>query len=189
MSMLRKLNRGFLLFIILVIVVAIYLIINGISHKEDKKEIIAICEEYIPKEVAYGMLPEQYREDGNSMPSEQVVNYIDQMKEDLTSYYANEINYENLIEYLEKNINSLSKGEYIVTKYEKTIKNIETITFNGDTARVSIVSNTTYHSEDIKSDDVQIDDYIVFQKINGKWKITSTTLSATNNFMNYNAYN
>ena len=40
MNFLKKINRGFLLLIVCILVVAIYLIISGVSSSKDKKEII-----------------------------------------------------------------------------------------------------------------------------------------------------
>lgn len=176
MKLLKKINRGFLLLIVLIIAVSIYLIASAVTETKEKKQIVSICEEYIGKEVSYNMLPEQYRENPASMTTEELSAYIGEMKETLKSYYVdNEKSYIYLLDGLEEDLKSQHKGLDVVYNYEKEIAKFDNITFHGNSVSVEMTCNTAYSSEDSQASS-QTSDYMTLQKDGGKWKVTYSSL-------------
>jgi len=172
MKFLRKMNRGFLLLIVCILVAVIYLVVCGVIQSKDKKEVVALCDKYIQVELSYSILPEQYRENPTSMPTEEVQKYLDNMKKDITSYYVgNKVSYSAKLSELGLNFMSLLQGQTSVTQYEKIVQKYTDITFKDDKCTLTAQSLTTYNGEQNMTSDV-----FALQKIKGKWKITSDTL-------------
>ncbi len=176
MKLLKKINRGLLLLIVLIIAVSIYLIASAVTDTKEKKQIVSLCEEYIGKEISYNMLPEQYRENPTSMTAEELSAYIGEMKETLKSYYVdNEKSYIYLLDSLEENLKSQHKGLNIIYDYEKEIAKFDSITFHGNSVSVKLTCNTAYSSEDSQASS-QTSDYMTLQKDGGEWKVTYSSL-------------
>lgn len=172
MKILKKMNRGFLLLIVCLVAVAIYLITSGIIQSKDKKEIVALCEEYIQVELTYSILPEEYREDPSSMSTEELEVLLDAMKTDITSYYVdNEATYSSILSTLSLNMLGLLQGQTTVTQYEKIVQKFTDITFVDDKATLTARCLTTYNGEQNMTEDT-----FALQKIDGEWKLTSSSL-------------
>lgn len=177
MKLSKKINRGFLLLIVLIIAVSVYLISSAVMETKEKKQIVSLCKEYVGKEISYYMLPEQYRSNPDSMGADELSAYIGKMKETLKFYYVdNERSYIYLLDSLEDSLKSQQKGLDVVLEYEKEIVKFESIIFHGNSVSVKFTCNTVYSSEDSQSSS-QTSDYMTLQKDGGEWKVTYSNLT------------
>ena len=173
MKVIKKMNRGLIFLFILIIATIIYLVIAGIIDSSNKKEIVKLSQEYLQAEMNYHILPEEYRENGTEMPDEEVDEFIDEMKNELSKFYVdNKSSYENLFEYMESDIRDMSNGILIVTNYEKVVQRITDVNFDNNKATATLVCLTSYNGKTF-----QTNDYLAFQKINDEWKLTYSELT------------
>ena len=68
MSFLRRINRGIVLAIVLVIGLSCYLVVDNIAFKEEREAIKQVIENYTKDMETFLLLPEQYREIGVAVP-------------------------------------------------------------------------------------------------------------------------
>ena len=109
MKILKKINRGLILTVIVVIGVAVYLGCLGSAQAADREEIISICEDYIKAETGYSMLPEKYRKENPEIPEQELDAYINEAKTELKKFYVdNENTYKYLLERIESSLKSRS---------------------------------------------------------------------------------
>lgn len=162
MNLLKKLNRGVLLLIILLIGSIVYLVISGVIQSADKKEIVAICQEYIQTELKYSTIPE-----GTDYET-----YTEEMKKEIKSYYIDNIDsYEPKIAELGINLLYVAMGQTTVTQYEKQVIKFTDINFDGDKVTLTANCLTIYNGEQNTTED-----YFALQKVDGEWKITYAEL-------------
>lgn len=162
MNLLKKFNRGVLLLFVLLIGAAVYLIVSGIIQSNDKKEIVAICQDYIQTELKYSVMPEDVENEA----------FLEEMESDIKSFYIdNEDSYQPKLTELTLNLMYMTMGQTIVTQYDKQVIKFTDITFNGDKVTLTANCLTTYNGEQNTTEDE-----LALQKVDGKWKITYAKL-------------
>ncbi len=188
MKVLAKINRGVILTVVVLLGVAAYLIGLEVMHSSARKEIGALCEEYVQAELGYHMLPEEYRGATPGMTEAELDSYIAQMKEDLTPYYVNnEQTYQYLFSSLEQSLRNQAQGYDVTYELTKDIMQTE-ITFDGDKARVQLscyttLKGTTAYTPDIaattpnNSVSRETRDTLYLQRVDGEWKLTYSNLT------------
>ncbi len=182
----KKINRGLILTFAVVLGVAVYLVGLEAVRSKDKEEIKKVCEAYLQMEVAYHMLPEEYRKEQPDIAGPALDEYIRKMQEEITSYYVdNEQCYRYLLERLEENLRAQAEGKGVIYQFEKNIRRYESLSFNGNTVKVTFTSFSTLDgppggpgSEEnrMESQGDTIDE-ITLQKVDGKWKVVFSNLS------------
>ena len=190
MKVLAKINRGVILTVVVLLGVAAYLIGLEVMHSSARKEIGALCEEYIQAELRYHMLPEEYRGATPGMTEAELDGYIAQMKEDLTPYYVdNEQTYRYLFNSLEESLRNQAQGYDVTYELTKDIMKTE-ITFDGDKASVDLFCYTTMkgtaaYAPDVAASTTTRDssasgetlDTLYLQRVDGEWKLTYSNLT------------
>lgn len=193
MKILSKINRGAILTTGVILVVIAYLIVHSALQNMEKPEIKKICEAYIQKEISYNMLPADYRKVKPAMPEAALEKYLKSMKTDIIAFYpSNEQYYKFIIQSITTDLTNQAKGTGVVFSYAKTILRYDDLNFDGDTVDVRFTSNSTMEvqsqsgiASSIKEKIAgEIQDNVILQKIDGKWKVvySSITRPTGNNY-------
>lgn len=186
MKIWKKINKGFLLTLIVLLALIIYLVGVEEQRKEDKTNIQKATEEFIEFTDKYTVLPEEMQTLTEKISKEKVEKYETEMKtklEDLMISNEEAVKIQNQI--LVSNLeNGYSQGE-IKSKQERKITKITSYEFDGDQVTVTFNSkletNTKYLNEEKeeqerkKSLDI-IGEEVVLQKVDGEWKIVYSNL-------------
>lgn len=186
MKIWKKINKGFLLTLIVLLALIIYLVGVEEQRKEDKTNIQKATEEFIEFTDKYTVLPEEMQTLTEKISKEKVEKYETEMKtklEDLMISNEEAVKIQNQI--LVSNLeNGYSQGE-IKSKQERKITKITSYEFDGDQVTVTFNSkletNTKYLNEENeeqerkKSLDI-IGEEVVLQKVDGEWKIVYSNL-------------
>ena len=83
MKLLKKINLGLILTIIVVLAVAIYSINVELKRNKEKDTIKTVCEDFIKTTSDYVSLPEEYQSLTNKISEEDFNKYINEMKDKL----------------------------------------------------------------------------------------------------------
>lgn len=186
MKIWKKINKGFLLTLIVLLALIIYLVGVEEQRKEDKTNIQKATEEFTEFTDKYTVLPEEMQTLTEKISKEKVEKYETEMKtklEDLMISNEEAVKIQNQI--LVSNLeNGYSQGE-IKSKQERKITKITSYEFDGDQVTVTFNSkletNTKYLNEENeeqerkKSLDI-IGEEVVLQKVDGEWKIVYSNL-------------
>ena len=198
MRVLKKINKGLVLTIIVVLALTIYLVNVEKGRKADKEIINNVCEEFIDITDKYAVLPENIRnimkntslqeiQNGlNGIAKEEKEQYLKEMKTELEKIMIDNqevinMQYESLENELEASYNIQS----VRTKIERNITKIKSYEFDGNQVTVTFNSklkistvNLTANSEEKENQEkIDItDDTIILQKVDGKWKVTYSLL-------------
>lgn len=183
MKFIKKINRGLILTLIVVIAVASYLTVLHFSRKADREELKAYIEEYLPKEAQMYVLTEEkaakYRDDGDKAYDNMVSDTEAQLSEFFTD---NILCYESLADSIASTLKSqLDYESTEISMLNVGIKKISRINFSGNTAEVSVTVKLDYEgssnligysaADSIKNTSYEYDASFVFQKHNGEWKL------------------
>lgn len=193
MKILSRINRGAILTTGVILLVIGYLIVHSALQNMEKPEIKKICEAYVQKELSYNMLPVEYRKDKPVIPKEALEKYLTSMKTDIIAFYpSNEQYYKFIIQSITTDLTNQAKGAGVVFSYTKSIIRYDDLIFDGDTVDVRFTSNSTMEVQSqagigssIKDKFTEeIQDNIILQKIDGKWKVvySAITRPTGNNF-------
>jgi len=207
MKFLRKINKGLILTIIVLIVLIVYLINVEAKRNSEKPNIEIAVKEYINLINKYAVMPEEYQKVyGYSLiVDEKKQNEIDNAKEEQLKKFENElkqysINNENVlniqIEMLRRLIDN--KNDFInnvITKYDKKITKINKYAFDDDQVIVSFNSEVETEvkylegmEEKAKLDEQECNnESITLKFVDGKWQIVyaDLTIFNGNNYINY----
>lgn len=184
MSILKKINRGALLTLILLLGVIIYLIALSAVQSREKPRIEEICRQYVAAEVAYSLLPADYRTEGIAVPEEELGDYIQEMETAIRPFYLDNEKVVSLaLDRLADNLrNQAEKGNRLLL-FEKEIKDFSSFEFDGNKATVRFRSLTTVErnggSPGMNPEarlTGETDDRIVLQKVDGQWQIVFAEL-------------
>lgn len=181
MKILKKINRGLILTVIVVIGVAVYLACLSSAQAADREEIISICEDYIKAETGYSMLPEKYRKENPEIPEQELDAYINEAKTELKKFYVdNENTYKYLLERIESSLKSQAAGDDVILTYTKDIYKVDSVAFDGDKASVELICNTVCKTSggSVSTDDLT-NDSLMLQKIDGRWLLCYSNLYTT----------
>ncbi len=181
---LKKINRGLILTVFVVLAVIIYLVSLGIYNASQKPVLENLTEEFLEVYLQYEMLPEQFRDGSTQMPEDEREKYLEEMEEELSFFYPEEEMYfQFALTNKEARINSLLSGQRTIKNYEKRIIRFEKFVFENKTADVTFTSLTTtetYYpvgSDQIQKSTEEISDQVIFMKINGNWKVIHAAIN------------
>lgn len=194
MKVLKKINKGLILTILVLIVLVIYFSNLEKQRASDKTDIKKVCESFIELTDKYSVLPEELQTLKGEVPEDKVKEYTNQMKKDLTEIMIDNqesVNIQQKI--LEESLrNGYSEGQ-VRTNWSRKIQKVSSYQFEKNQVTVSLKDNI---EETIKTSD-GIEEYnknnefeaskdeIVLQKVNGKWKVVYANLLFDDNTSYY----
>ncbi len=183
MSRKIRINRGALLFIILLIGIITYLVVLSVTRGKDEALIKDLCSDYITIETQYDALPEKYRSDGIDMPAEELNNYINDMKDAIKLYFIdNENAYGRLINSIESSLIRQAGGGAKISKFTKNIIAFTEFEYRGDVVEVSMQCQNQFEiisdSNSVAENNYLSDDSIIVQKVDGKWKVVYSNVKS-----------
>lgn len=181
----KKVNKGFILTLIVLIALMFYILKVEMQRKADKEEIQKAYEEFIDFTDKYAVLPENLQTITDTKPEEEIEEYKKQMKADLKKLMidneeAVNLQYQYLEPILTKGYNKLEVrlsqereiGKIHVYKFDG---NKVTIKFQGNLNRKVKFFNGTQEVIETESFEVPYNE-IVLQKVKGEWKVEYSNL-------------
>ena len=188
MKILKKINKGLLLTIIVVAVLVMYLTNLEKQRESDKADIRKACEDFIALTDEYVVLPEDMQTYTGEISKENKEKIETQLKDALKTKMVDndkavEIQYEYLVDKLQ---NGYRTVDVVKTKNKRTITKISSYEFDGNQVTVTLRTSTdttykyideyTNDEKERKDTNTYSGDEIVLQKADGKWKIVYSYL-------------
>lgn len=183
MKVLKKINKGLILTIIVLAALLIY--ISGVEKQRnaDKPDIRKACEDFILLTDKYVVLPEDMQK--SEVSEEKVNEYVNQMKNDVEKVMIS--NTEALKiqkQVIENNLRNGYDALDVRIKMSRKIKKINGYEFDGNQVtvklkdQVEIVTKVFDEIDSTKETETfdASNDEIILQKIDGKWKIVYSNL-------------
>lgn len=181
----KKINKGFILTLIVLVALTLYILKVEMQRNADKEEIQKVYEEFIDFTDKYSVLPENLQTLSESKNESEIEEYKKQMKADLKNLMidneeAVNLQYDKLESVLTSGYNKLE----VRTSQERRINKITTYRFNGNKVDVKFEGtverkvkfyNGTEEQTETKSFDTVYDE-IVLQKVDGEWKVKYANL-------------
>jgi hypothetical protein len=188
MKFLRKINKGFILTILVLIALAIYLVQLEIQRNEEKPEIEKVCKEYIELVNKYSNF-----QDVDISTEEKEKEYISKIREEIKPYlidneYVLDSQSENLLYNLENAV-----SQKVKTKVRK-IEKIKKYVFDGNEVTVTLNSSIEIEKYEDNEDEEEVinkktydaEDTITLTKVDDTWKITYVELQNSDEYQYYN---
>ena len=183
MKVLKKINKGLILTIIVLTALLIYISSIEKQRNSDKPDIRKACEEFIALTDKYVVLPEDMQK--SEVSEEKVNEYVNQMKNDVEKVMI--LNTEALKiqeQVIEKNLRDSYNVLDVRSKVSRKIKKINGYEFDGNQVtvklnnQVEIVTKVFDEIESTKETETfeASSDEIILQKVDGKWKIVYSNL-------------
>lgn len=194
MKKLKKVNKGAILTLIVLLILTIYLVNLEKQREEEKVQIKNICEKYIEFTDKYTVLPEELQKLPIQITQKQTEDYKKEMETELkklmiSNEEAVDLQYQILVSILKEGYNT----NEIKRKTERQIIKISGYEFEGNQVTVTFkskVKNTTKYlnqnnEEQERQDTFEtFEDEIMLQKVDEEWKIVYTNLQ----YDDYNSY-
>lgn len=183
MKVLKKINKGLILTIIVLAALLIY--ISGVEKQRnaDKPDIRKACEEFIALTDKYVVLPEDMQK--SKVSEEKVNEYVNQMKSDVEKVMISNTEAVKIQEQvIENNLRDSYNALDVRSKMSRKIKKINGYEFDGNQVtvklnnQVEIVTKVFDEIDSTKETETfdASNDEIILQKIDGKWKIVYSNL-------------
>ena len=191
MKVLKKINKGLILTIIVLAALLIY--ISGVEKQRnaDKPDIRKACEEFIALTDKYVVLPEDMQTFTGKISKEDEEKLKKQLKEELEKYMIKddesiEMQSKYLFDELNKSYNTENQ---LKTGNKRIMTKILGYQFEGNQVTVqfnsSVEMNYKYIEDDIEKEKKDIlsgtKDEITLQKYNGQWKVVYSNMQFDNN--------
>ena len=182
-NIVKKMNRGILLTVAILIVVSIYLVATSISQAAEKPAIEQICRDYTASEISYSLLPENWRDSTEPMPQEELDKYLASMETDIAPWYIDNERIRKLaLDRIENDLEYQADSADRILEYTKEIVKFESLSFSGNEVTVVFRSRSAVErsiSENTSDTDRTVEetsDTIMLQKIDGEWKLVYANL-------------
>ena len=183
MKVLKKINKGLILTIIVLAALLIY--ISGVEKQRnsDKPDIRKACEEFIALTDKYVVLPEDMQK--SEVSEEKVNEYVNQMKSDVEKVMISNTEAVKIQkQVIENNLRNGYDALDVRIKMSRKIKKINGYEFDGNQVtvklkdQVEIVTKVFDEIESTKETETfeASSDEIILQKVDGKWKIVYSNL-------------
>ena len=183
MKVLKKINKGLILTIIVLAALLIY--ISGVEKQRnsDKPDIRKACEEFIALTDKYVVLPEDMQK--SEVSEEKVNEYVNQMKSDVEKVMISNTEAVKIQkQVIENNLRNGYDALDVRIKMSRKIKKINGYEFDGNQVtvklkdQVEIVTKVFDEIDSTKETETfdASNDEIILQKIDGKWKIVYSNL-------------
>lgn len=183
MKVLKKINKGLILTIIVLAALLIY--ISGVEKQRnaDKPDIRRACEDFILLTDKYVVLPEDMQK--SEVSEEKVNEYVNQMKSDVEKVMISNTEAVKIQkQVIENNLRNGYDALDVRIKMSRKIKKINGYEFDGNQVtvklkdQVEIVTKVFDEIDSTKETETfdASNDEIILQKIDGKWKIVYSNL-------------
>lgn len=183
MKVLKKINKGLILTIIVLAALLIY--ISGVEKQRnaDKPDIRKACEDFILLTDKYVVLPEDMQK--SEVSEEKVNEYVNQMKSDVEKVMISNTEAVKIQkQVIENNLRDSYNALDVRIKMSRKIKKINGYEFDGNQVtvklkdQVEIVTKVFDEIDSTKETETfdASNDEIILQKIDGKWKIVYSNL-------------
>ena len=183
MKVLKKINKGLILTIIVLAALLIY--ISGVEKQRnaDKPDIRKACEDFILLTDKYVVLPEDMQK--SEVSEEKVNEYVNQMKSDVEKVMISNTEAVKIQkQVIENNLRNGYDALDVRIKISRKIKKINGYEFDGNQVtvklkdQVEIVTKVFDEIDSTKETETfdASNDEIILQKIDGKWKIVYSNL-------------
>ena len=183
MKVLKKINKGLILTIIVLAALLIY--ISGVEKQRnaDKPDIRKACEDFILLTDKYVVLPEDMQK--SEVSEEKVNEYVNQMKSDVEKVMISNTEAVKIQkQVIENNLRDSYNALDVRSKVSRKIKKINRYEFDGNQVtvklkdQVEIVTKVFDEIDSTKETETfdASNDEIILQKIDGKWKIVYSNL-------------
>ncbi len=183
MKVLKKINKGLILTIIVLAALLIY--ISGVEKQRnaDKPDIRKACEDFILLTDKYVVLPEDMQK--SEVSEEKVNEYVNQMKSDVEKVMISNTEAVKIQkQVIENNLRNGYNALDVRIKMSRKIKKINGYEFDGNQVtvklkdQVEIVTKVFDEIDSTKETETfdASNDEIILQKIDGKWKIVYSNL-------------
>lgn len=183
MKVLKKINKGLILTIIVLAALLIY--ISGVEKQRnaDKPDIRKACEEFIALTDKYVVLPEDMQK--SEVSEEKVNEYVNQMKNDVEKVMISNTEAVKIQEQvIENNLRDSYNALDVRSKMSRKIKKINGYEFDGNQVTVKLnnqveIVTKVFDEIDSTKETETFDassDEIILQKVDGKWKIVYSNL-------------
>ena len=183
MKVLKKINKGLILTIIVLAALLIY--ISGVEKQRnaDKPDIRKACEDFILLTDKYVVLPEDMQK--SEVSEEKVNEYVNQMKNDVEKVMISNTEAVKIQkQVIENNLRNGYDALDVRIKMSRKIKKINGYEFDGNQVtvklkdQVEIVTKVFDEIDSTKETETfdASNDEIILQKIDGKWKIVYSNL-------------
>lgn len=194
MKKLKKVNKGAILTLIVLLILTIYLVNLEKQREEEKVQIKNICEKYIEFTDKYTVLPEELQKLPLQIVQKQTEDYNKEMETELKKLMipneeAVDLQYQILVSILKEGYNAneiKSKKERQIIKisgYEFE-RNQVTVTFKSRVKNTTKYLNQNNEEQERQSTFETFEDEIMLQKVGEEWKIVYTNLQ----YNDYNSY-
>lgn len=183
MKVLKKINKGLILTIIVLAALLIYISSIEKQRNSDKPDIRKACEEFIALTDKYVVLPEDMQK--SEVSEEKVNEYVNQMKNDVEKVMISNTEAVKIQEQvIENNLRDSYNALDVRSKVSRKIKKINGYEFDGNQVtvklkdQVEIVTKVFDEIDSTKETETfdASNDEIILQKIDGKWKIVYSNL-------------
>lgn len=202
MNLLKKINKGLILTIIVLLILGIYLFVVESKRNAAKPEIEEVVKEYIAIVNKYSVVPEDMQKIQTPTSNEEFGKINEEMDKKVDEYlnkYEAELK-EKMID--NKEVIEMQKDamkdfldnannyfQEVVTKYNREIVKIRKYAFDEDQVTVTFETSTEIESKYLdegnekvrKENHTSKDETITLQLVNGKWKVVYADLIYYNN--------
>lgn len=208
MNLLKKINKGLILTIIVLLILGIYLFVIEINRNAAKPEIEGAVKEYIEIANKYAVVPEDMQKIQVVTSNEEFGKINEEMEkkidEHLNKYEAEikakMIDNKEVVDMQKDTMktfldNANNYFQAIITKYNKEIVKIRKYAFDDEQVTVTLETNTEIESKYLDGENEKVrkenssskDETITLQLVDGKWKVVYADLMYYNG-MNQEAY-
>lgn len=183
MKVLKKINKGLILTIIVLAALLIYISSIEKQRNSDKPDIRKACEKFIALTDKYVVLPEDMQK--SEVSEEKVNEYVNQMKSDVEKVMISNTEAVKIQkQVIENNLRDSYNALDVRSKVSRKIKKINGYEFDGNQVtvklkdQVEIVTKVFDEIESTKETETfeASSDEIILQKVDGKWKIVYSNL-------------
>lgn len=181
----RKVNKGLILTLIVLLALTIYILNVEQQRKADKENIKKICEQFISFTDKYTILPIDIQTSNETTKITKIEEYKKELKKELEKFMISNENAVNLqYKFLESILSDGYNELSVTTKQTRKINKITEYKFDGNKVTVKFQNNFERTGKIFNENDAQIinkafdtyDDEIILQKVDGRWKIVYSNL-------------
>ncbi|NLN45025.1 MAG: hypothetical protein GX153_00455 [Clostridiaceae bacterium] len=179
MNWIRKINRGLVLTLLILIGIVVYLSWLGASRRDDLPVLRDKAAAYLEAELVWSQLPEVYRTAHPTMPAAELAAFADAQADVIEGWYIDhDAIVDPLVGRMRENLAKQAAGQDVFLSYTKEILKVEDILFDTGRATVSLTVRTRLEvagRQGIYAEDMA--DTVILQKEDGVWRVVYAQLN------------
>lgn len=182
MKILRKINKGLLLTLLVVLILLIYIFRLEQTRKLQKNEILNVCKNYIEMLNNYTKLPNEYQNPNNLISETDLNNYIKSAETDMQKYMiSNDSSIQTQLTLLKEGLSKNNTSSSTIIKYNYEIVKPKNYEFDRNQVTINLLCNvqieTKNEFDQINSSTLPQQTFqIIVNKENNTWKIVYSDL-------------